>query len=111
MNPTLEPNAPRHRILAVEEEADRITLRIAGEIVYTNETALGEEILRITGGRARVTLDLSAVDYVDSAGVALFVKLNRALFARGGGLTVTRVNPLVDSIFTMLSLRAMIEVR
>lgn len=101
----------RNRIASVTHDGGHVTFRLQGEIVYSNEAKFVEEILRGAEGFDRVTLDLSGVEYVDSAGIALFVRLTRAITARGGKLTVTQATSFVDSIFSMVSLRSVVDIR
>lgn len=100
----------RFRIITVEEESERITFRIEGEIVYHNQDRVGELIEREMLGKRHVVLDFSGIDYIDSAGVALLVRMSRDLRDSDRRLTVTKLSGLVDSIFNLLSLRSVIDV-
>lgn len=101
----------RDRIETIARDGGVLTLRLHGELLYSNEGRFAEEILAASRGYDQVTLDLAGVEYVDSAGIALFVKLTRALRARGGNLTVTGVSGFVDSIFSLVSLRSVVDIR
>jgi anti-sigma B factor antagonist len=46
-------------------------VRLAGEIDLANAPAIGREIVRHTGGSGAVLIDLTAVSFLDSAGVRL----------------------------------------
>lgn len=100
----------RFRITAAVEEPERITLRVAGEIVFHNQHRAGEMILLATLGKPRVILDLAALDYIDSAGVALLVRMSGSLKAAGRSLAVTNPGGIVAEIFGMLSLGSVVEV-
>jgi phospholipid/cholesterol/gamma-HCH transport system permease protein len=62
------------------------TTRIEGAL---DRTTVGPIFERLASGPADVALDLSAIDHVDSAGVALLSELDRRLQERGGSLTLT----------------------
>ena len=46
-------------------------VRLAGEIDLSNAPAIGREIVRHAGGAKAVVIDLTAVSFLDSAGVRL----------------------------------------
>ncbi|UQU63583.1 STAS domain-containing protein [Couchioplanes caeruleus] len=50
-------------------------VRLAGEIDLANAPAIGREIVRYTGRAGAVLIDLTAVSFLDSAGVRLLDSL------------------------------------
>jgi anti-sigma B factor antagonist len=65
-------------------------LVIRGSLDINTAPALGEEVDRIIAVRpTRVSVDLAALELIDSSGVAALVKLYKGV--RGGGGTVTMV--------------------
>jgi anti-sigma B factor antagonist len=82
---------------------DETTLTVRGSLDINTAPHLADEIDRIIAGRpGQVLVDLSALELIDSSGVAALVKLYKGV--RGGGGTVTffgvRDQPL--AIFKLL---------
>lgn len=69
---------------------DRIVVaRLSGEIDLSNADSLGEVItLAIPNAAVALVLDLSHVDYFDSAGIRLIYQLREQLRARGQRLVI-----------------------
>jgi anti-sigma B factor antagonist len=66
-----------------------IIARITGEIDMSNTTELRAAIIQATpNGALGVVLDLSDVDYVDSAGIHFLYRLGESLRTRGQTLRV-----------------------
>ncbi|NUR05509.1 MAG: STAS domain-containing protein [Nocardioidaceae bacterium] len=53
----------------------------------------------VEGEATRVTVDLADVDFVDSSGLATFIKAHRLLEVRGARLTVAGAQPHVRRMF------------
>jgi len=82
---------------AVEEDG---VLRISGEI----DSTVHEEVramlrAHVDTSAGEVILDLGALDYMDSSGLAAFLEIRKALHASGRGMRITAVTPLVARIF------------
>jgi anti-sigma B factor antagonist len=58
-------------------------VRLAGEIDLANAPAIGREVAARTAGSGAVVVDLTAVSFLDSAGVRLLDSLVGALAERG----------------------------
>jgi anti-sigma B factor antagonist len=70
--------------LQLSSEEEIVTARVLGEIDMSNATELAAAIMRATPNEAlAVVLDLSEVDYLDSAGIHLLYKVRESLRARG----------------------------
>lgn len=79
--------------VAVSDDGGTLTLTLCGEIDLSNVEALGEDLRRrITiRGPAAVVVDLSDVQYIDSRGVLLLVRLVTRL--RDEGIPLRLVAP------------------
>lgn len=82
---------------AVEEDG---LLRISGEI----DSTVHEEVraaLRayVNKNAGELVLDLGALNYMDSSGLAALLEIRKALHASGRGMRITAVTPLVAKIF------------
>ncbi len=58
----------------------------------------------------QVTVDLSALDIVNSALVAMLVLLNKRLRAAGGTLRLCGLNPVIREIFSRFKLNTLFEI-
>lgn len=85
-------NAPLATV-AVSDDGDTLTIALRGEIDVSNADALGEDIRRRIAirGPAEVVVDLTAVEYLDSRGVLLLMRLAAQL--RDGGVPLRVVAP------------------
>lgn len=61
-------------------------------------------------GPSRVAIDLSGVEYVDSAGLAALLGAWKRLRGAGGDLVLAGVNPRVESIFRVSSIERILRV-
>jgi anti-anti-sigma factor len=64
----------------------------------------------ITRGESRVLLDLTPVDYVDSATIGCLMDLYRQATTAGGGLKLTGVQARVETMLTMAGANNFLEV-
>jgi anti-anti-sigma factor len=86
-------------------------LTVAGRIGLDGAPLLAEELKRqIEGGASRVLVDLSAVDYVNSAGLRTLEAAARQLAAGGGGLALAGVREPVRLVLEMAGLSAIIAI-
>ncbi len=66
-----------------------IVVRVTGEIDLSNASDLREAIIDVTPNDALgLVLDLTGVDYIDSAGIHLLYRLGDSLRARGQTLRI-----------------------
>jgi anti-anti-sigma factor len=67
----------------VEEDGDRLTFAIQGELDLSNVSWLREVMHgHIDRNHQQIVLELSAVDYLDSASLSMVIQLGEALRAR-----------------------------
>lgn len=82
---------------------DDIKLSIRGSLDINSAPALGEEIDKLVATRpATVTVDLSALDLIDSSGVAALVKLYKGVRNGGGAVTIAGARDQPLAIFKLL---------
>lgn len=73
--------------LQISVQDGAVTARLSGEIDMSNAAELAAAITRMTPNDALgLALDLTDVDYLDSAGVHLMYRLRESLQARGQAL-------------------------
>ncbi|HBE02328.1 MAG: hypothetical protein A2096_06675 [Spirochaetes bacterium GWF1_41_5] len=77
------------------------TFFISGELTLENENSLKEEISgKLENDNcAKVVLDLSGMEYIDSSGIGMLVYLNKELKNSGKELALKNVSDSVMEIF------------
>jgi anti-anti-sigma factor len=74
---------------------------VTGEVDMSNAEDVGATVIRATPNEAQgVVLDLSGVDYLDSAGIYVIYGMRASLQARGQALilVIPPVSPVYDSL-------------
>jgi anti-sigma B factor antagonist len=80
-----------------------IQLTLRGSLDINTAPQLAEEIDRIVSQRpSKVTCDLSALELIDSSGVAALVKLYKGVRTGGGVVTMTGARDQPLAIFKLL---------
>ncbi len=78
------------------------TVKLSGEIDFVVtpkvRTMLLEHVKKSDGP---VNLDLSGLNYLDSAGLAVFIELRRVLQEEGRDVQIVQAHPQVKKIFTL----------
>ncbi|MGA9857850.1 MAG: STAS domain-containing protein [Solirubrobacteraceae bacterium] len=76
--------------IEVHDRGEELVIRIIGEVDLSNADELGEQIERRVTVRdpRRLTLDLADVEYIDSRGVLLLMRLSARLRDQAIGLRV-----------------------
>lgn len=76
---------------------------IRGSLDINTAPALAEEIDKIIQGKTnKVLVDLSALDLIDSSGVAALVKLYKGVRGAGGAVTIAGARDQPLAIFKLL---------
>lgn len=76
---------------------------IRGSLDINTAPALAEEIDKIIQGKtSKVLVDLSALDLIDSSGVAALVKLYKGVRGVGGAVTIAGARDQPLAIFKLL---------
>ena len=76
-----------------------LTLAIEGRLDTTTAPELESIISGSIDGIDAVTLDLTKLDYISSAGLRVLLSAQKKMTAKGGTLEVTGVNETVSEIF------------
>jgi anti-sigma B factor antagonist len=93
--------------------ADTLVLSPAGRLDHNScdafEAALKPLVERASAGHALV-LDLSALDYVSSAGLRLLMLAGKQARAQGGRVMIAAMQPLVAEIFYISRFTMLFEI-
>ena len=98
------PNDPS-RLEIVDQNDGAVTTRLSGDLdIVTSDQVKRDLTALVDGGHARLTLDLSAVGFVDSSGLGVLVALHRRAESLGGSFVVQAVPPQVQRLFDITRL-------
>lgn len=102
-------NGPETPVLhiAVEETAERATVRASGELDVLSADELRGHLRLAGDGHRRVVVDLAGVTFMDSAGLGALVSAHRAITERGGTLEVAGARGVVRQVITASRLDAL----
>jgi anti-anti-sigma factor len=94
--------------VTVEREADRIVVRLRGEIDLVSVPALRDELLAMTG-KASVVVDLAAVTFLDATGVGVLVGAHKRLANQGGRLVLVNPPPAIARVLQLAGVAHLLE--
>lgn len=84
-------------------------LRLQGRFVIGSDAELAAARNYLEeSGTANAVLDLNAVPYVDSTGLAFVVELHKSLTKRGGQLYLAAANPRVQEVLEMTRIKEIV---
>ena len=87
----------------VQGTSTETTLVVRGSLDINSASQLAEEIDRIVAQKPKkVVVDLSALDLIDSSGVAALVKLYKGVRGGGGAIAITGARDQPLAIFKLL---------
>ncbi len=89
---------------AMSQSTTPATLRLAPELTIYSAAQVRQELLDALGASASLTLDLSGVCELDSAGVQLLLAASRHARSHGGILRLRAHAPAVQEAFKLLGL-------
>jgi anti-anti-sigma factor len=95
--------------IAKKQSGDYVEMKVNGRLDgYWSDHLAGTLAETVRGGIHRIRLDLAAVDYISSAGVAVLVRFHKELRAIGGNLKVFNSSERVREVITVSGLAAML---
>jgi len=98
------------KIVIVDYEG-RPVLTPSGEIDMYSSPMLRKELMGLTGRKVSPLLvDLSAVSYIDSSGIATFVEGLKATMTYGGKLRLVGISEGIRQIFSFSKLDRVFEI-
>jgi anti-anti-sigma factor len=96
--------------MSLEGGVARLSLSGCDAIDCANATQVKAEALRLLGESPDVVIDLSCVDYLDSAGVGVLVGLFKNARLRGGRARFCGLTPGVRSVLEIIQLDRIFEI-
>lgn len=87
-----------------------VTIALAGELDIASAPELREALLNVVNQpRLRVTLDLTALEFIDSTGIGVIVGAWRRLQAQDGSLELTNARPRVADAIQLVGLDRLLK--
>jgi anti-anti-sigma factor len=98
--------------IQVEEQAEAIVVRIAGDAGLQSIDTLQSHLNRLIAKRAPlVVFDLSELRFVSSLAMGAFVEFNRGMVRNGCAVRLAALQPLVFKAFQHAMLDTVLEIR
>ena len=88
----------------------KAVIYISGEIDSTNSGDFEIQLKDAVNGEEKATLDLSALEYVSSAGLRVFLMVQK-IFGRGDNLIITGANEEVMDIFEVTGFSKLLNLK
>ena len=108
---TVDGRTPAYlRVDRTDDGDGRTCLAVAGEVDMTTGDAFRRDVLGALAepGARNVQLDVAAITFIDSHGVAVLVQARRLADERGVGFAVLRAGHVVRSVLEMLGVYALL---
>ena len=98
-------------VLTVHEHHGVTVVEVAGELDDSNSAALGQTCEQLlTEGQRQFVLDLHAVDFIDSAGLAILIRCFQRVRTSAGRFVLAAPQPAVRRILELMRLDRIFEV-
>jgi anti-anti-sigma factor len=105
----MEPHEAR--TLSVSSRDDCVIATISGDLDIASGPALREELLHLLGTEvSHIVVDLSAVTFCDSSGLAVLIGVGRRAGLLGGWLRLVAPAPQVTAVLRLTGLDLQFEI-
>jgi anti-sigma B factor antagonist len=92
-------------IRTVEQQSDGLRVSVAGEVNLARSPELRSQLMELIEQQPQqLIVDLAAVEYMDSSGVATLIEVLRRQHQGGGTMALAGLRPKVRSIFEIARL-------
>lgn len=94
-----------------ETMSDVAVLGVGGDsLVSSNVAAFKQAMEELVRGARCVVVDLSEVQFIDSAGCGALLQFHKELLAKGGGLKVCCVSHSVRALFELVRMQRVLDI-
>ena len=91
---------------------NRIHIILQGTIYVEDAKEMTEKLVAlIESGQTRLLIDLSQVEYIDSSGLGMLIRIQKIAFRNGGNVVLKGVQGLVRELFEMTRLTALFHIQ
>jgi len=96
--------------LKIQQAGDRLALALRGRVDVGNaERLLAEIQARVSEGPRQVSMDLSGVEYFDSAGGAVLIRLQQELEQQGATLRIDGATPAIEGFMGLVDREVLLK--
>ncbi|MBQ5311586.1 MAG: STAS domain-containing protein [Oscillospiraceae bacterium] len=86
-----------------------LTIAVGGHLDTTTAPELEAELKNSLPGAQSLVIDLSALDYISSAGLRVLLYAHKAMSGKGG-MKVTNVNEVVSEVFEVTGFSDILDI-
>ena len=91
---------------------NRIHIILQGTIYVEDAKEMTEKLVAlIEAGQTRLLIDLSQVEYIDSSGLGMLIRIQKIAVRNGGNVVLKGVQGLVRELFEMTRLTAIFTIQ
>ena len=91
---------------------NRIHIILQGTIYVADAKEMTEKLVAlIESGQTRLLIDLSQVEYIDSSGLGMLIRIQKIAVRNGGNVVLKGVQGLVRELFEMTRLTALFNIQ
>ncbi len=95
----------------IRQEAGHLIVRLAGSVQSLDAEELDARVDALLSGAARhIIFDLSALEFIGSAGLAALLRIHRALKDREGSIRLVSPRPLIAELLDLTRVSKLIPV-
>ena len=87
--------------IETSREQEKLCLKVKGRLDTMTSPQLDKEVETNLKGTEQLTMDLSELDYVSSAGLRVLLSAHKSMKKQGGSMVVRGVNEEVQEVFTI----------
>ena len=96
----------------IKEQEKSIVVLFEGRLDTAASSRVEQELKPLTETtEGDVVLDCTALEYISSSGLRIFLSVLKAVKARGGHVYITGMNDMLRSVFTMTGFVKLFEYR
>jgi anti-sigma B factor antagonist len=96
----------------IENHGDRILVKLDGQMYVPDAAMLRERLLQLVEkGTHSVDVNMSRLDFIDSAGLGVLIGIHKRLMERGGHMTLTGLRGSVKELFTLTRLDKVFDIQ
>lgn len=97
--------------IKIENEGNLLVARLAGRLDTAAAVEITPDIQRLVEqANEHIVLDCSALEYISSSGLRLFLTLRKESAAKGGKLQVRSINADIRQVFMMTGFISLFEI-
>jgi anti-anti-sigma factor len=91
--------------IRIQEEPSSAVVTVEGSMSQDDVQIFRIKLLELMeAGKTKIIIDMGAVPYISSLGLAVIVDIQNRLNASHGNIRVARLNPTLKSLFTITNL-------